>query len=996
MSSTFAKISAVALGKPFLDSLADGLIAKIKNSGPISLANTIIIMPSEKARLNLLTILTVLAKTEALILPRTYTICESLPCKTPHQRGDLDWILPANLLPDRRPIPPISRDLLLAKLIFQWRKAHSHSNSQSLHQCLKLAPTLGTLLDELHACNINYLTLDKSSTTEDASHWASIDKFLKIIAQQWPRILNEQSWLDPVPYDQLITELLIQYWEKNPPKSNIIAAGFTGNLPHITKLLSFIVSLPTGHVVLPSLDRRLDNNTWETLPEDHPQYTIKRLLADLKIENNRVPEWSAQPSHPGSTPQRLPPLHFIPLTFNMGSSPGLSKVDERMARDLTLITCQSLYSESQTISLIIKKFLSNNHGDVSLIAEDQRLIKQVALQLRKWNLDLCHCTPRTSDASDAGTFLHLVAEMICSAVSPVCLLSALKHPMCNGHTSKTLYKDLLNELELKSLRGIRPQPGFSGIMASVKSHSSKDKRVMEWLQELDSASLHFSKLVQRRKVSLKSVLAAHLDFSIWLSQTDKSAETWSCQTDSANGLFQRLNTLYSTLQESFYINGAEYSDIFATLLQRTPKETPLIEGARIYAYNPEQILFSSSPLHILAGMNETSWPWIPQSNRWLSPQMRGALGLPSKERAKGVSSLQLCQAAAAKVVLTRSKIINGVQTAPAYHFAQIENAAKKAGLHASIDQSHYWDDLGQKLERETLNIPQIGRPAPTPPVSARPRTLSVTQIERWMQDPYSIFVSAILKIKGLRAVDAKADPSDYGHMVHETLERFVRTYPKKMPRHALQKLLEFGQDSFKGVRVQPDAYAFWWPRFERLARYFIDQEYKTRTKITTAYAEIIGATTINLASGPFTLTARADRINIGGDGRVDIIDYKTGTLPTTAQIMNGSKPQFLLEALIALDNGFEKIETRTIKSIISIQLSGGSIIGNQLSIEDDIPTKVAQLSSKVKELIASFDDVKTPYYFLPHRDFAPQNNEFVHLARMKEWPAIPQKCGPEE
>ena len=132
------------------------------------------------------------------------------------------------------------------------------------------------------------------------------------------------------------------------------------------------------------------------------------------------------------------------------------------------------------------------------------------------------------------------------------------------------------------------------------------------------------------------------------------------------------------------------------------------------------------------------------------------------------------------------------------------------------------------------------------------------------------------------------------------------------------------------------------------------------------------------------------------DGKVDIIDYKTGTLPTTPMILNGRKPQLLLEALIALDNGFKQIDTKTINSIISVQLSGASIAGKHLKIQNGISTKAAELLSRVTEMIRSFDNEKTPYYFVPHSDFAPQHNEFEHLSRMKEWLALTQKQRTEE
>ena len=188
------------------------------------------------------------------------------------------------------------------------------------------------------------------------------------------------------------------------------------------------------------------HNAWENLPENHPQYTIKKLLDGLGVGNDPIPEWPDLFSSSNLTLPCMPRPNFITSIFSKGGAPDGAAVTEAAIGDLTLITSESIYSESQTISLIVKEFLTNHQGDVSLIAEDQRLIKQIALQLRQWNLEVCYYDAHIRDSLGAGTFLQLVAEMICSTVSPVSLLSTLKHPMCKGHTSPTLFKTLLNEL----------------------------------------------------------------------------------------------------------------------------------------------------------------------------------------------------------------------------------------------------------------------------------------------------------------------------------------------------------------------------------------------------------------------------------------------------------------------------------------------------------------------------------------------------------------------
>ena len=62
------------------------------------------------------------------------------------------------------------------------------------------------------------------------------------------------------------------------------------------------------------------------------------------------------------------------------------------------------------------------------------------------------------------------------------------------------------------------------------------------------------------------------------------------------------------------------------------------------------------------------------------------------------------------------------------------------------------------LDRPTHPVGAVAPPTPRPPVAARPRHLSVTEIETWMRDPYQIYARHIL---GLRALDPiEADPGE--------------------------------------------------------------------------------------------------------------------------------------------------------------------------------------------------------------------------------------------
>ena len=72
-----------------------------------------------------------------------------------------------------------------------------------------------------------------------------------------------------------------------------------------------------------------------------------------------------------------------------------------------------------------------------------------------------------------------------------------------------------------------------------------------------------------------------------------------------------------------------------------------------------------------------------------------------------------------------------------------------------------WLDWQAKLDRPAAVRP-IAPPAPCPPVAARPRTLSVTEIETWRRDPYAIYARHILRLKPLDPLDAEPGAAERG------------------------------------------------------------------------------------------------------------------------------------------------------------------------------------------------------------------------------------------
>jgi ATP-dependent helicase/nuclease subunit B len=153
-------------------------------------------------------------------------------------------------------------------------------------------------------------------------------------------------------------------------------------------------------------------------------------------------------------------------------------------------------------------------------------------------------------------------------------------------------------------------------------------------------------------------------------------------------------------------------------------------------------------------------------------------------------------------------------------------------------------------------------------------------------------------------------------------------------------------------------------------------------------AEIKGDWSLDVPGG-FRLTGRADRIERRADGSLAILDYKTGTPPTPADVKAGHVPQLLLEAAMARAGAFGEALRGEVVELTYWHLSGGYTCGNTFTPFEDDPealrAAVDTAEARLRALIAAFDDPARPYLCAPHPARATRASAYAHLARRAEW-----------
>ena len=155
-------------------------------------------------------------------------------------------------------------------------------------------------------------------------------------------------------------------------------------------------------------------------------------------------------------------------------------------------------------------------------------------------------------------------------------------------------------------------------------------------------------------------------------------------------------------------------------------------------------------------------------------------------------------------------------------------------------------------------------------------------------------------------------------------------------------------------------------------------------------AEQTGVMEFDAPGGRFILTAKADRIEILPEDAIVIADYKTGTPPSSKQVISGLSPQLTLEAAIALQGGFPDVVARTIEELLYVALKGAAVAGRETTVElkDTTPNEEAlRAKAGLAAFVAAFDASDMPYLSKPRVLLERFAGDYDHLARVKEWSA---------
>ncbi|QYK41952.1 MAG: double-strand break repair protein AddB [Paracoccaceae bacterium] len=883
-------------------------------------------------------------------------------------------------------IPPLRRRLELSVLIGRLLdRAPDLAPRSALYD---LADSLGDLLDEMQGEGVAPETIAALDVSDHSDHWQRTRDFMAIVAP----FFGPGAAPDAEARQRLVVERLAWRWRTEPPETPVIVAGSTGSRGTTLRLMEAVAALPQGALILPGFDPDMPPDVWTGLTdalaaEDHPQFRYRRLFDRLGIGPGAVRRWLAA-DPPAPDRNRLISLALRPAPVTDRWRAEGEKLPDLVAATagVTLIEAPDPRAEAMAIALMLREVAEHPTRSAALITADRALARRVTAALDRWGIRPDDSAGRPLSLSAPGRFLRMIAALPAAPITVESLLALLKHPLAAaGGDGDGRAAHLRNTRALERVLR-RHGPAYPGPADAIRIAADIDGAA-EWGVWLAACLSAVDPAPRDLPQAVADLLVQAGAWATGPGLAPSAAAVWMA------GGGAETRAAMAALTDAADAGGTVAPADLARLLDRVLLgriERDRAEAhPRIRIWGPREARVQGVELMILGGLNEGGWPQAAAPDPWMNRTMRLAAGLLLPERQIGLAAHDWQQAMGApQVIMTRARRDDQAETVPSRWLNRLTNLMQglsgegqrgPQALAAMRARGDTWLSLVRGVEDPGEVVPPAPRPAPIPPLSARPRELPVTAIRTLIRDPYAVYAAHVLKLRPLDPLRAEADARLRGSILHKALEQFTIGAPDGGEDRdtAIARLIATADAVLRDGVPWPSARLLWLARIAGAAPVAVDV--LAASGGTPVVVETRGAT--HLPGHAFRLTARPDRIDILPDGTVHIFDYKTGAPPTADQQKHFDK-QLLLTAMIAEDGGFAALSgPRSVAGVTYLGLGTTPKVETVAITADLMDDTRAGLDRQIGAYLAEGKGFASRRAVL-RRDHP---GDYDHLARFGEW-----------
>jgi len=888
---------------------------------------------------------------------------------------------------------------------------------------LWLARDLTELMDEIETEGATWSKLGDLVPDGLANWWQVTLAFLSIVSEQWPAMLTELNRSNPAAHRNALILAEAARLQRNPPAGPVIAAGSTGSIPATATLLATIARLPQGAVVLPGLDQAIDEDAWNAIGRTqddlsvygHPQYQLRKLLNRLGIVRADAEPLGKSPPHRAlrlaALSEALRPADTTDAWSNRRGSLSQAELQSAFA-GVTLLDAPTERDEALAIAIALRQAIEEPGKTAALVTSDRILARRVSAELRRFNILADDSGGIPLGKTPPATLLLQAVRAVFTPGDPIAILSLLKHPLLSLGLERATVRRAAEMIELVALRGGTGRPDLATLSTSFETRFSDlgaAERQPFWLPRIDAARLEAARAVltaletalaplvalrEGGRFTTEAATRVSVEVLEALGRSHDGSLTGLYAGDAGAGLADFLRALVGT-QAGYEILPGEWPGVLDALIAPEAVKPSVTGDGRIAIWGALEARLQTVDVLAIGGLNEGTWPRRAEPDRFLSRGMKNGLSLEPPERRIGQAAHDFVMALGGEqVILSRAARSGDAPAVPSRWLQRLTTFLGDEVAETCRARGRILLHWAQKLD-ERQDVPFAKRPEPKPPIAARPKHFSVTDIETLRRDPYAIYAKKILRLQPLDAPLRDPSVAERGNLFHEILHGFTAARIDPLHPDALKQLTEIGANAFDEAALPDDLRVVWWPRFEAMAHNIIVWEQEQTTKNPARHSELIAGKT-SIGSTGVTLGGRADRIDLLPGGMAEILDYKTGSSPSKRQAHTLVSPQLALEAALLRRGAFGDLGQAEPSDLAYIRLKPNGAVEPESILElkgaNASLRSAAELAedawARLEAMIRHYADPNSGYKSraLPFRE-TETSGDYDHLARVLEWSA---------
>lgn len=941
----------IQANKNFLEELALGILGRFQNISDIS-----ILLPSQRSCIEFESIL-------LKHLSKPFLMPHIIPIGTLGKDNQLTENLDS--FNEQRFLSEFEHKLHIAQIIYKKKKG-----KVSYIKILDIATSLSDIITKCTRDQVPLTKIKNLYLSDNAAHIEELIEYLYIIIDEWPNFLKKNHSIDYLNDGNIYIDQIISKWQTSPPDKPIIAAGSTGSIKSTASLIKALSNIKNGFVVLKGIDLEMNQQQWNNIDKSHHAFLTKQLLNKIEIDKKQLIPWHskdyAQDEWQNFISTAMTPSNSTIEWHNYKLNSHIRNLNTK------LVECSNTQEEAMVIALRVREILAKDqNANIAIIANNRDLTNRIILLAEIWDIPIYNSHGTALHLTPKYNFLTTILNAVSENFTPVSLLALLKHPIFNITFSDI--KQKVEQLEITFLRGICRYDNLQQLINIVEAKEQNElAEILHYVGKACDALIQYSK---SQFINFKKCITEVIKATEALSDSNNQSSIWS--DDDGQILYKYLDDIVTSSHLMEKIKFHNIPNIFKALLHNKTSVNSKNSNIKILS-NIESRLLSFDHV-IIAGLNEGNWPAKMRFDPWLTNNIYNLLDLTPPELTIGQAAYDFfCLLQQKNVLLTRAITSNGAATSPTRWLVRIETLAQKIGILDIIKpKQHYLKEWTKHLLYHD-NIENTEKQTPIRPIVLNGlKKLSVTQVEKLIRDPYSIYTSTILGLKKLDPLEKQPDQKDFGIFIHSVMDQFNKLYDSSNDHK--QMLHKISAKTLNEITENQTIKHLWQLKFDQMSPWILKfEQNKRHTNDIKIYTEI--SSKINILPN-FTLSMKADRIEVNKD-LVTIIDFKTGSVPTQQDVKLGFSPQLPLEALI-LSKGIEHINIETTNIQLSyVQLTPGKNLGKVTAV--NLTPEIANdyITEGLSNLIKQFNE-GTPFLISPRKNKALKYNEISHLERVE-------------